>query len=322
MAKKHKTYPLNQSPLYKLKSKGKLFGLIGVSQNKLNSLLNRNDNYREFSKADAKSGKLRHYEVPKKRLEVIHRRLFILLSRILPPDYLHSGTKGRSHISNAKTHIGCIELMSLDIRDFYPSTRGWHVYDFFHNILLCSPDVSAILKDLVTYNDHVPTGSCLSQKIAFFAHYEMFNKIEGLSKQLNLTFSCFVDDLNLSGEFVSKYNLNQVRVILKNRGLQSHPKKERIYKTNRYKEVTGSIVTRNGLLLPNKKHKDIYDLVQQVAEIEDSELKLQKLISLSGKVVAAIQADHRVTKRLKTLRDEVNRVKKEIILSDKVSQAI
>lgn len=312
MPKKHKTYPLNQSPFYMLQSKAKLFDILGIKQKQLNSLLNRNDNYRKFSKADVKSGKIRHYEVPKKRLEILHHRLFILLSRITPPSYLQSGTKGRSHISNAKMHIGCDELISLDIRNFYPSTRGWHVYDFFHNTLLCSPDVSAILKDIATYNDHVPTGSCLSQKIAFFAHYQMFNKIADLANQFNLTFSCFVDDLNLSGQFASKYHLNQVRIILKNRGLQSNSGKERIYKKGQYKEVTGSIVTKDNLLLPNKKHKDIHEQVKQLTKSEDSELKLQKSISLKGKAVAAAQADQRAIKRVRTLSNEVNRLKKEL----------
>jgi len=227
VSKTTKTYPLNQSPLYKLQSKKKLFVLLGIKPQQLNSLLSNANNYREFSKPDKNSGKIRHYEVPKERLEFLHRRLFNLLSKITSPNYLQSGTKGRSHISNAKMHIGCDELVSLDIKNFYPSTKGWHVYDFFHNVLLCSPDVSAILKDISTHNNHVPTGSCLSQKIAFFAHYEMFNEIDNLSNKFNLIFSCFVDDLNLSGSYSSKFHLNKVRVILKNRGLQSHPKKEK-----------------------------------------------------------------------------------------------
>ena len=110
----------------------------------------------------------------------------------------------------------------------------------------------------------------------------MFNEIAGLASQFNLIFSCFVDDLNLSGKFVSKYHLNKVRIILKNRGLQSHPTKERIYKKGHCKEITGSIVTKYGLLLPNKKHKDIHEQVQQLSEFEDIELKLRQLVSLKA----------------------------------------
>ncbi len=312
MSKILKTYPLNQSPLYKLKSRKKLFSLLCIKPKQLKSLLSKGNNYREFSKADKKSGKIRHYEVPKERLEILHRRLFNLLSRISPPIYLQSGTKGRSHITNSKLHIGCNELISLDIKNFYPSTKGWHVYDFFHNVLMCSPDVSAILKDISTYNDHVPTGSCLSQKIAFFAHYEMFNEINKFANQFSLTFSCFVDDLNLSGNFSSKFHLNRVRVILKNRGLISHPKKERIYKNTDFKEITGSIVTVDRLRLPNKKHKDIYEHVQKISILEDSQSKLQELISVKGKALAALQVDQRGIKRFSALTCEVNRLNKKL----------
>jgi len=312
VSKTTKTYHLNQSPLYKLKSKKKLFTLLGIKPKQLSSLLSNPDNYREFSKPDKNSGKIRHYEVPKERLELLHRRLFNLLSKITSPSYLQSGTKGRSHISNAKMHVGCNELISLDIKNFYPSTKGWHVYDFFHNVLLCSPDVSAILKDISTHNDHVPTGSCLSQKIAFFAHYEMFNEIYNLSNKFNLIFSCFVDDLNLSGSFSSKFHLNKVRVILKNRGLLSHPKKERVYKNTGLKEITGSIVTKDGLKLPNKKHKNIHEIVQKISMIEDSEIKLKELISVKGKALAALQVDPCSVKRFNALTCEVNRLTKKL----------
>lgn len=313
MSKKNKIYPINQSPFYNLKSKSKLYKILNVDRDALNLVLKKKDKYyRQFSKADDNSDKIRHYAVPIKKLKILHHRLFSLLSRITPPDYLHSGTKGRSHITNAKTHIGNNELISLDIQKFYPSTRGWHVYDFFNNVLLCSPDVSAILKEIAVHNDHVPTGSCLSQKIAFFAHYTMFNEIQSFANRSNLTFTCFVDDLNLSGKSATRYHLNQIRLILKNRDLTSHPKKEKIFKKHHVKEVTGSIVTNTGLLLPNRKHKDIHERVQQIRTVEDSELKRQKLISLKGKAIAALQADPKILKRTMTLTNEVNRINKVI----------
>ena len=309
MTKKHNSYPLDQSPFYKLQNRKKLCNLLITTPKKLNSLLKRNDNYYEFDRVE-KLGKVRRIEAPRKRLELLHHRIFILLARIEVPNYLQSGTKGRSHITNAKKHIGNDELISLDIKKFYPSTKGWHVYDFFHNVMKCSPDIAAILKDIAIYNDHVPTGSCLSQKIAFFAHYELFNDIDKLSTEFNLTFTCFVDDINLSGKFASKFHLNKVRVMLKHRGLQSHPKKERLYKKHQPKVVTGSIVTTLGLKLPNIKHYDIHAQIQENKELTDSKIKLKKLNSIKGKLVAGSQSDPSLAKNVRAVTCEINSLKK------------
>ena len=317
MIKKPKTYSLEQSPLYKLKSRKKLCSLLGCPPKRLKKILENEDNYTEFDKTE--NDKTRHYEVPKARLEWLHRRLFNLLKCIEAPSYLHSGTKGRSHLTNAKSHIGSSEMISLDVYKFYPSTKGWHVYDFFHNVMLCSPDVAAILKDLSTFNDHVPTGSCLSQQIAFYAHYEMFNEISEVANSFQLISSCFVDDITLSGEKVSKYHLNLVRHILKRRGLKSHPRKEKIYCKRNLKEVTGSIVTSENLLLPNKKHKNIHEQVQRSRNQTDLKLRLKDLRSSRGKAIAASQSDPRIRKRIITITTEIKKIEKELYSSPKYS---
>ena len=45
---KHKSYPLNQSPLYKIQSRRKLAELFNLSVNELEGLVKRGDNYRIF----------------------------------------------------------------------------------------------------------------------------------------------------------------------------------------------------------------------------------------------------------------------------------
>lgn len=318
MKKKHKPYPLSQSPLYKLNSRKKLCSILKCSPQKLKKILNNENNYYEFDQKD-KNGKTRRFEVPRPSLEIFHRRLFNLLTRIEAPTYLHSGTKGRSHLTNAKSHIGSKRMISLDVQKFYPSTRGWHIYDFFNDVMKCSPDVSSILKDLSTYNDHVPTGSCLSQQIAFYAHYKMFNEISELAQSFELIDSYFVDDLTLSGERVSKYHLNLIRQILLKRGLKSHPRKEKIYGIHSVKEVTGSIVTKNNLLLPNKKHKTIHEQIQHSIKQQDLKNRINGLRSTLGKAVAAAQSDPRIRKRVFALKCEIKKIEKEINTSPKYS---
>jgi len=130
MRSRLKRYPINQSPLYKLRNRRKLASIFNLKISDLEALVKRNDNYRIF-RIGKETKKTRTVEVPKPKLDRLHHRLFVLLSRIEPPDYLHSGVKGRSYVTNAKSHLHAHELAKVDIVQFFPSTKGWHVFNFF-----------------------------------------------------------------------------------------------------------------------------------------------------------------------------------------------
>ena len=306
---KHKTYPLNQSPLYKLQTRRKLAGLFDMSVPELEKLAKRPDNYRIFTIGKNKN-KPRQVEEPKPHLERIHRRLFNLLRRIEPPEYLHSGIKGKSYITNAKEHIGSDTLITLDIKKFFPSTLGWHVFEFFHDVMHCSRDVAWLLTKISTCNDHVPTGSCLSQIIAFYAHYKMFEEIHELTSSMNLKLTCYVDDIAISGYGANKSVLFKVRGILKKRDLKSHPKKESIFLSGVAKEITGSIVLDGGLKLPNRKHKQIHEEVNLISALDDTQEKLTLINKTMGRLIAASQSDTDISKQVDTFICEKNRIEK------------
>ena len=309
ISSKHKTYPLNQSPLYKLQTRRRLAGLFDMSVAELERLAKRPDNYRIFT-IGKNTNKPRQVEEPKPHLERIHRRIFNLLRRIEPPEYLHSGIKGRSYITNAKEHIGSDKAITLDIRKFFPSTLGWHVFEFFHNVLQCSRDVAGLLTKLSTCDDHVPTGSCLSQVIAFYAHYEMFEEIYNLTSSKGLTMTCYVDDIAISGKNANKAVLHEIRSILKRRGLKSHPEKESVFRKGVPKEVTGSIVVENGLKLPNKKHQKIHKEITSILKMDDTKDKLDLINITMGRLIAASQSDSDINQHVNSLRCEKNRIEK------------
>lgn len=306
---KRKTYLLNQSPLYKLKSRRKLAELFGLTLKELESLANRQNNYRVFTIGKA-ANKPRQIQEPKPRVERLHRRLFNLLKRIESPTYLHSGIKGKSYITNAKEHIGADTLIALDIRKFFPSTLGWHVFEFYNEVMLCSKDVAGILTKISTYDNHIPTGSCLSQILAFYAHYRMFEEMNLYVKSVGLTMTCYVDDIAVSGDNANGSVLYHVRGILKRHGLVSHPRKEKIYRKGFPQEVTGSIVVIDGLRLPNRKHKTIHREIDLLLQQNDSEAKLKLLNVVVGRTVAASQSDSTLSTKMVALAQEKSRIKK------------
>lgn len=304
-----KTYPVSQSPLFKLKSRGKLARLLDCNRRDLEKLANRSDNYTVFTKM-SNIRTPRVIEKPRPRLEAIHRKIFNWLRSIEHPPYLHSGVQGRSYITNAKAHVGAARMFTLDIRKFFPSTKGQHVYEFFNAVMLCSPDVSAVLTKLCTVNGHVPTGSCVSQEIAFWAHCRMFDAMYALAQTLGLKMTCYVDDITISGHRANKSSLHTVRSLLVKRSLASHPQKERTYYYRRPGLVTGTIVGAEGLFLPNSKHEQLHEKLDAIQAMGDDQGKLTMIVSAIGMVVAASQLDGRVTPRLRALVQERRRVQR------------
>lgn len=272
----------------------------------LERLADNASNYRVF---DIQQGeKTRRVEVPKPILERIHRRLFTLFERIEKPDYLQSGVKGRSYITNARLHVGAVPLVKIDVKMFYPSVDSARVYRLFHETLHCSPDVAGLLKKLTTYDGHVPTGSCVSQLLAFFAAKPMFDELDSLAADHGLRFSCYVDDMTFSGTRATPAFLWAAKQIIHSHRFSYH--KDHCYTAEQGKLVTGVFVDADRIaILPSKEHT----LWRQTHDLGSGDLE-QRLVavnSLIGSVVAAGQIEARLLVRLKQLRDVKAALEKE-----------
>ena len=279
-------YPLDQCAIYKLQTKKKLAALLGLSLGQLKLLSEKSDkNYKIFD-IHPEGRKSRTVEQPKPILERIHARIFRLLQRVETPGYLYSGVKGRSYVNNAAAHGGRHNLAKLDIKSFYPSTKSYRVYSFFNKTLQCSPDVSGILTRLTTCSGHVPTGSCLSQLLAYYSNKQMFDEIYAIASHSGVAMTCYVDDLVFSGMNVSRGFLFSIKKVIHKNGLKYH--KERFYHKDQPCLVTGVIVKNNKLLVPNKLNKAIGIDLRSTCTLNEEELR-----SLVGRCNAASQIEAR-----------------------------
>ena len=296
--KLRKTHPVNQSQLYRKRSKKKLAQeVFRLELAFLERLASNGTNYRIFNIAQGEN--TRQVEVPKPLVERIHRRLFALLARIEKPNYLQSGVKGRSYITNAKLHLGRVPLVKLDVKKFYPSVNSARVYRFFNEKLECSPDVAGLLTKLTTYEDHIPTGSCVSQLLAFFAAKPMFDELDGLADEHGVIFSCYVDDMTFSGMHATPKFLWTAKQVIHSHGFGYH--KDHCYAAEVNKVVTGVMIRGNTLaILPSKEH-EIWRRTHDLG-CGDLETRMAAVNSLIGSVVAAGQVEARLLERLKRLR--------------------
>ncbi|MFN7611282.1 MAG: reverse transcriptase family protein [bacterium] len=293
------TYPLDQSQLYLLASRRRLaqevFNLELPFVERLAE--NGDESFRVF---DVVQGdKKRQVETPKPILERLHRRLFALLERIEKPSYLHSGVKGLSYITNAKVHRGQVPLVKLDLKKFYPSVKSARVYRFFHETMRCSPDVAGLLSKLTTYDGHLPTGSCVSQLLAYFAARPMFDELHKLAIDHDVRFSIYVDDLTFSGERATPSFLWAAKQVVHSHGFGYH--KDRCYAASDQKVVTGVMIDGDRIaVLPSREH----EMWRQMRALGSGDLEQRRaaINSLIGTVVAAGQIEARLLIRLRRLR--------------------
>ena len=171
------------------------------------------------------------------------------------------------------------------------------------NTFECASDVADVLANLITYSDHLPTGSPVSQTLAFYSHLDMFETLASLASQRNITMTCYVDDLTFSGNAVTLAFMWEVKKIIHSNGLRYH--KERIYRHDAPKLITGVIVLGNELHVPNALQLEIASGYNELIKLEQE----NSLTRLAGKVGAASCIDNRFTQKSVALR---LKLKKEV----------
>ncbi|MEE3719926.1 reverse transcriptase family protein, partial [Tumidithrix elongata RA019] len=215
---KYSGYELDQSPFYCLRSQAKLAKLLWVGRDKLKFLTHSEYLFDCEESISTDSGKIRLLEKPRPDLKRVQKQIEDLLKRIKCPNYLHNPKKGCSYISNAKVHVNANVVRILDIEKYFLSTPARHVYWFFHKKMKCSPDVAGILTKLLTFKDHLPTGSPSSPLLSYFAHMDMWEAINEIVEHENCNLSVYMDDITISGEHVSDqgyFILNNVLSVLR-----------------------------------------------------------------------------------------------------------
>jgi hypothetical protein len=281
-----KNYSIESSFLFRLRNRSKLEKILGVPKGSLKKkTLVESRRYQQFD--IPKSGsKGRHIENPNESLKCVHRRLLRLLQRIETPIFLKSGKKGCSYIENAKEHMQSKHVLTVDIKKFYPHCRQKHIFEMFKNTFKMTPDIAGALTRLVSIDGHLPTGSPVSQILAYWTYNDMFDEIEKTCKKNSIIFSLYVDDMTFSSQTRIESNfLNDIKRIVRRRQLKLKDSKEKYYDTAEFKVITGvAISPANELLVPNKLRSKIlneFELLKSET-CPNKEKSLRKLEGLLG----------------------------------------
>lgn len=137
---------LTTCKLYRIQRKRDLAVLLKIENiKKIGQISN---SYRPYIANETKKRLIEPVE--SEELKKIQKNIQLLLKEIKYNDNVFSGVPGKSYIDNGKYHIGCKNIVALDISKFFPNINREKVYNFFKYKMENSSDVAKILTDLCT----------------------------------------------------------------------------------------------------------------------------------------------------------------------------
>ena len=197
-------YELEISPLAQNPSQRDVAALVGETKCDLKTLATKRfkEQFLVRRTIDA-NGKSRDLVYPEGRLRIVHERLRFHLSKIVQPSYLMSPRKGRSQRDNAEAHLDAAQFLTLDLRQFYPSTTRQMIRNSLVAQFGMHADVAGLISHLATADDKACFGSPLTPVLAALVHRSMFDRIADRCLTDDLSYTVWVDDLTVSGERIT-----------------------------------------------------------------------------------------------------------------------
>lgn len=222
--------------------------LLNVTPLQLEQIIN-NPSYIEF-KIPKKKGKPRLICQPKPELMKIQRRLNSFLQAVYDfhiPSCVHgfvpkSNKVCRSIVSNAKSHLGKKNILTIDLQDFFTSIRAKRVKKLFQSWGM-DHEVSIALTLLCTFKGSLPMGAPTSPILANLCSNDLDLDLNYFCKKNQLTYTRYADDLTFSSNYkITDEQFNSLIQFIEKHGFLINKKKTRRISNNRKQKITGIIV--------------------------------------------------------------------------------
>jgi len=228
----------------------RLWRVLGVPKKVLIHVSkNATDYYDPFVKTIG--DKKRKIANPNKALKSIQKRIIkTILSGVVLPDEIVGARMGSDIKKNALIHRGQPVVVTVDLRDCFPSTSWKRIFRLFREGFVFSEEVSGILTNLTTYRWSLPQGGVTSAALLNILMIPLCEKIKKiLPKACNL--SMWVDDITFSGECAHLY-CQAVIAELQKFGYRTRSRKIKVMFGNMPQIVTG-LVTNSTISVPKGK---------------------------------------------------------------------
>lgn len=211
--------------------------------------------YRHFS-IPKSNGKTRNIDEPLPDLKFVQSWiLHNILEKCPVSDYAKAYLKGRTLKHNARFHRAQKVVVTMDIKNFFPSISAKDITKIFENMGYYH-DLSCFLAYLCSLNNVLPQGAPTSPYLSNLRMIAIDEEISKYTSQKSIRYTRYADDLTFSGDFNPHFLINDISTIVYNEGFSINPEKTRVARSNARQEVTG-IVVNSHMQISKEKRKQI-----------------------------------------------------------------
>ncbi len=169
----------------------------------------------------------------------------------------------RSIKDNARFHRAQLKVLSLDLKDFFPTVKRYRVYGIFRSFGYSQP-VSNLLAR-VSLENVLPQGAPTSPAITNLICRSLDNRLAGFAIKHKLRYTRYADDITFSGEFSAGALVTLVRRVVENEGFSLNESKTRLMGPHQRQEVTG-IVVNHHMQAPREMRRDLRKAIHYIEQ--------------------------------------------------------
>ncbi len=227
--------------------------------------------------------KLRPIDNPLKELSWVQKRIYRrLLKPICFPEHVLGSVPKRSVRDNAERHLNSnAPLVTIDIKQCFPSVTNVHVYRVWRQLLGCSTPVAKLLTRLTTFRRRLPQGAATSPLLANLFVWMVDEPIRRVCAEMDIEYSTYIDDFAFSGERAREL-IQVVASTLAPYGLLLKREKIRIMGPRATKLLTGTRLGLRQVRAPKEKlsrvRSGIHKLRTGLVREQDEERYIRGLV--------------------------------------------
>lgn len=176
------------------------------------------------------------------------------------PEYIYAFERDKSIPLMAKVHEGSHMVVSMDIKDYFPSIRQSKVYELMvERGFAESP--SRTLSELMTLGPNVPQGGLTSPKISNIIAAKTFGpEVKQYCDERGLALTIYADDVTISAQepFNAQEAISFIENSLKSHGFRVNRKKTKVMRKGTRRSrlyVCGTVVNEKVNLLKQDRLK-------------------------------------------------------------------
>ena len=217
--------------------------LFDCSISYLYKITNETSNFYKTYYVEKRNGGKRRIDSPDAFLKGVQRwMLEDILYHIPCSKYAKAYVPQTSVKDNAKFHRGQKIVLTIDVKDFFPSITENHVFNVFHQSCGYESSVAVFFTKLCTYNGALPQGAPTSAYLSNLVMRNFDEAVGAYCVSRNIRFTRYADDMTFSGDFDIAALLCFVDLQLKLFGFTRHPEKLKVMRQHDRQKTTGIVV--------------------------------------------------------------------------------